>query len=501
MSGTGISGIGSGIAWDTYIAAIRQKEEEALGRTIVVRQVRKSQQSQVLQQAKTLLENLKSKVLGFSVASNFKVKTVTSSESGVVTGVADGSAVVQTHQIRVDRLATNEKWTYEFTGVNDVVSAGGGTLEFTLRGETKSIEVDAGMTLNQLATKINSLGLGVTAAVYDTGSGSPSARLTIMDNKSGKFNPDQTAGMNFNFENFNSTGLEADFQLMDGGTAPTVEGQDALIYLNNAAAVADPGDEIYSDTNTVTDVIPGVTLTLNSVSLSETPDISDWITLTVGETTQNASAKIQDFIKAYNDVVTFLRQATKVNLAEEKQSNPTAGDPTLRSVLAQLQSAVTSVVATLPPDNAIRSVADLGISTAAYQAGQDLTGTLNFDSSKFEKALKENYEDLIKFFEGATIDGQKYAGFASKIEEVLKTFTNSTSGAVTKKIDTLRGEILNLDEDYQRKMARILAREERLKAQFARLEKTLGQLSGQSSALNQALNAIALNNQAIANRK
>lgn len=478
MSGFSISGLGSGIDWSAYIASIKKAETEALSRTLGVKNQKMTNQNNVYQSMQGILDSLRSNVQGFAFSQDFLTKNVTSSDSSVVTGSATLSASNQTATIDVRQLATNEVWQGQFSNVNSSVTSSAQTLTITVRGTAHVLNVSAGTSLKSLADQINAAGIGVTANVFDTGAGGATpARISITDNNLGKYNPDQTAGINFNIS-ISST--LTDLSTAAFGASPIVEGKDSLVRVNGGT------DNIYRDNNTLTDVIPGVTLNLISA------DLGNAKTITVASSTSNALTKVKDFIEKYNLVVKQIRKAIKSDpnaASQGTQANPTASDSTLRTVLNNLQSAVTSSVSTLPGDLTIRALADVGITTVfnSSDPSSDTNGTLQLDESKFNNALSSSFDGVVQLFEGVTRGGVKYNGFSQKVDDAMKGILDSSTGILATKIKTVSNELLRLSSDIEKKLDRIDKKEAMLKDKFARLETVLAQLNSQGQSIQAAL--------------
>ncbi len=479
MSGFGISGLGSGIDWNNYIDSIRSAEENALARTLGRRQTKVAATQTVLSTIKSLAENLKTSVNGFTFAKDFKTKTVSSSDSSVIFGTATLDAINQTNTVRVEQLATNEVWHGTHASTSASVTSSDETLTITVRGQEHVLNVASGTTLQQLANQINAAGIGVTATVFDTGAGTgDTGRLAITDTSSGKYNPDQTPGMNFNLT-FSSTLTEltnADF-----GVSPIVEGMDAQVIINGSGTM-------YRDTNVINDLLPGVTMNL----VSAAPGVDK--TLTVGESTSAAADKVTSFLSNYNTLVKEIKKAIQVDLNQTEQRNPTAGNSTLRNVLNQLQSTVSSTVATLPGNISVRALADIGISSIYSQNDSSNNGLLNLDSAKFEAAVSGNFDDVVKFFEGVTEGSARYDGFGQKIRNAMDSILDFTNGALPAAIKAASEEVSNIDSEIQKKLERINTKEELLKARFSRLESTLARLGSQQQSLTASLDAISGSN-------
>ena len=98
-----ISGLGSGIDWQVYIDNIIAADQDVMARTLGRRQAKLSATQVTTSNIQGLAESLKTIVRGFSFAKDFKTKTVSSSNSSVVTGVSTLSATNQSFQVELQR--------------------------------------------------------------------------------------------------------------------------------------------------------------------------------------------------------------------------------------------------------------------------------------------------------------------------------------------------------------------------------------------------------------
>lgn len=111
------------------------------------------------------------------------------------------------------------------------------------------------------------------------------------------------------------------------------EGKDAIFTLN--------GMSITRSSNTVTDVIDGLTLSLRSED-SPTTDI----TISVTSDTSDAVEALQDFVDAYNAVVTFSNTNASYD-SEAEEAGILIGDSSILNVQSTLGSLLTRSVSTL----------------------------------------------------------------------------------------------------------------------------------------------------------
>ncbi len=477
MSGFSLSGLGSGIDWSAYITAIKNAEKTSLDNTLGLRGQTFQTKQKVYTNIQTFVDALRQNVQGFAVSGDFLTKSVTSSDSAVLTGTATLSAINQSATVQVKQLATNEVWQGQFTGVNNAVTSTDQTITINVRGQANVLNVTAGKTLKELAAQINEANIGVTATVFDTGAGGATpARIAITDSTIGKWDPVQASAV----YNISITSTLTELSTVAFGATPSVPGQDSRVWLNNGT------DDVYRDNNTLSDVIPGVTLNL----LSAADGV--WKTVTVNSSTDNALSRVRTFVEKYNSVVKEIRKMIKVDPNNASQQSVLSGDGTLRNILTQIQSTALNSVLSLPAGAAINSLADIGITTKFNRsnASDPDNGTLEINEDKFNAALSSNFDDVVKFFEGATVGTTRYSGFAAKMDTLLDSILDTTNGSLSVAIKETATEVLRITDDYEKKLARIDRKQEMLKAKFARLETLLSQLNSQGSALSQALSSI-----------
>ncbi|PIR23478.1 MAG: hypothetical protein COV44_02550 [Deltaproteobacteria bacterium CG11_big_fil_rev_8_21_14_0_20_45_16] len=480
MSGFKISGLGSGIDFSAYVQAIISAEQQKAANTIGKREIVAQSAQLAYNNVKGALQSLSALIKGFKFSDGLKVKTAKSSDSEVFTGTAQLSALVQSVQLRVESLANNEVSRTSFTGVENIVHSGvDTTITITVRGEPHTVDVPSGSKLSDLVGLINSAKIGVTAASYDSGDGTATpARLTITDNLLG--DPDNNAG---------TDNISVDLSNLDAGIVdPTV----VTTAVNTGVIIN--GESVTTDSHTLADVIPGVTLKL----LSADPGVDK--TLTVQESTADASKNVENMLNKYNEVVALIRQTIQYDPNAETQTNLMAGDATLRNVLTRLQSSITSTVSSLPESVSIRSLADLGVKTLFDGDNGSTNGQMNFEPTVFNQKINTSYDDLIKFFEGFTEDSVTYKGFADTMTDVMDSFLAAPNGSIISKLSSLDSQLRQIADEKQKVIERILAHEEALTMKFARLEGQLSKLNSQGSALTSALESVALNSKAIANR-
>ncbi|WP_410498784.1 flagellar filament capping protein FliD [Chitinibacter sp. S2-10] len=325
-------------------------------------------------------------------ADNFTSVTASSSSSEYVSISAAKNAAEAKFSLEVSQLATNQKLSSGiFAATTAEVGTGTITLDFgqytTTAGVTsftsnpdkssKTITIDASNnTLTGVRDAINNAKAGVSASIINDGTGYKLAlvstdtgeknALRITTNDTGDANNTDAAGLSRLAYNASTV----------GGVANLTQNQAA----KNALFTVD-GIAISKSANVISDVVDGVTLTLNKVTTSP-------VNLTVGRSTGNITKSVEDFIKAYNEVTKNLKESTAYN-PETKQGAILTGEGTVRSIQMSLRNAVNQMISGTGGN--YDALSKVGIKT-------DKNGVMSLDSSKFNAALAADPQGVIGLF-------------------------------------------------------------------------------------------------------
>ncbi|MCE2927329.1 MAG: flagellar filament capping protein FliD [Rickettsiales bacterium] len=253
---------------------------------------------------------------------------------------------------------------------------------FTFKGKT--ITLAAGDSLNTVATKFNAVSSDtkMNASVVRVGDGSYQLLFTA-----------------------NSTGTAVDFDFNDGGT--TLDDPDDvfdLVTINNQQAASNAvfkfnGTEITRQSNTITDLVSGLSLNIISTTPPE-PDPTE-ININISSDSQVAKGGIINFINAYNDLKIFAAKQSEVNpdgtFAETAVLSNSA---VMRSSLSNVASQLSSIIGGL--GNGFNRLADIGIVSADLPESEDnplVRNILNIDDAKLTSAISRNFDQVRRLFE------------------------------------------------------------------------------------------------------
>jgi flagellar hook-associated protein 2 len=374
-----------------------------------------------------------------SVVGPLSARTVSSSNSSLVSASAASGTTAGTHTVVVNALATTASWSSGvFTSSSTALPAGTFTINVN-SGATATITTDGTQTLSDVVSQINSDNLSVTARVVTDASGS---RLAIVSN---------------------SSGSGADFSV---SSSVTSYGFSRAATGTNASLTVD-GINIASATNTVTGAIPGVTLNLvgansgTTVSLSVTPD------------TSQASSAITQFVNDYNTLLSGLNSQFTFNGSSE---GVLASDSSVRNLQSQILGALSYTYTPSSGTTTVPNLTSLGISV-------NDDGTLTVNSSTLQTTLQTNYSDVQTFFQGASMNG-----FANTIDQELTNYIAPGNGAFTVDLQSLNTQYNDLQDTIDSFESNyITPLKTQLQSEYSQAETLLQELPSKKQEINTLL--------------
>ncbi len=402
----------------------------------------------------TFLDNIKD----LGDREQYYKQQVTSSSDDFFTATASNDALANTnYQIEVESLAQVQK-SYSNTadGVNDDIGfssksdqiLGTGNFIITVDGEDKTIELTSeNNTLEGLMNAINDADIGVTSSIINDGTDAPYRMTFTGQNVGSTFTIDAT-GLTGGTESFNN------FTVSQPGT--------------QAHIIVD-GLDIYSDTNTISEAIPGVTLDLLQAETGTETQIK------IDQDTSAITKNIQDFISGYNEVVSFV---TAQSTMGDTTGGILSGDSGLSSIKRYLQDTLTTLT---DNEGSFRALSQLGLETQ-----KDGTITLNTDT--LNDAIDSDLDSLVSLLAG---DGDEFEGIATTFDNYLDGLTNNTTGLLAGREESITSNLRRLDGRIEQMELRLFKREETIRSKFNAMEQMVSLMNAQSDFLTQQMSAIS----------
>ena len=278
---------------------------------------------------------------------------------------------------------------------------------------TTTFDQISGASVNTLDTitiqGTNSDGTAITTAIFDIYSGgykNINSLLTAIENQYGGTSYadayidatgkiaiiDPTAGdsqISLTLITNNEGGGSLDF----GAIAATVEGYDMQVTAGQDANVEIDGVAITQSSNSIDDVISGVTIDLTRVETDDTT-----VNLTISRDTDSIKSSVNDFITEYNSIIEFINQQFTYD-EDTESSGELAGEGVLHTIKSMIQSTIISTNPLLSGDYDALSL--IGITS-------DIKGKLSLDSTDFLSAINTDFNAVKRLFtaEGTTTDSE-----------------------------------------------------------------------------------------------
>lgn len=227
-----------------------------------------------------------------------------------------------------------------------------------------AIAIAANAKLQDVANAINAKAIGVTASILNDGSGATPYRLVLTGSRAGegaRFTADSAIG-----------GLTF---------STSIRGQDAVLISGGSGTGGEPA-VISSAGNTVTGILPGVTLTLRGTSASP-------VTVTVTRDDAAITAMAQSFVDAYNEVVKKIRENASFH-PDTFAKGPLFSEAAILRTRRDLSRLALAPVPGIQVSD-LNALDDVGIRSGAE-------GTLTFDSGKFSAALASSFDQVRDLF-------------------------------------------------------------------------------------------------------
>ena len=366
----------------------------------------------------------------------------TVSDSNSITASAGSGASYGSHSIVVSTLAKAHKMAADGVATaTTAVAAGAGSFTFQMgAGAAQTVAVDATTTLTSLKDSINALNAGVTASVVNDGSGPNPYRLVLSGT---------------------STGTSNSITISQNGT--TLAFSTTLQAAQDATFTVD-GMAFTRQTNSASDIIPGVTLDLLSADPART------LGVTVSRDTDSISDNVKKLVDAYNGVMSYIKLNNRYD-SDTKKAYPFFGDSVARSIADDLRRVFSSAIGTLP--ETMNRLLHVGVST-------DRDGLMSLDTSKLKNALNSNFDGVVSLFTKAAAT----TGFAELIHQSASSIDDFVDGRIKGRQDGLKKNMTRIDNDIRQKETQLVSYEEQLRSQFTGLEAMLSSLQGQSKSLN-----------------
>ena len=226
--------------------------------------------------------------------------------------------------------------------------------------------------------------------------------------------------------------------------------------------------DIYSDSNTLSEAIPGVTLDLLQAEVGTTTNLNISVDRSSIKTT------IEAFAKGYNEVINFITSQSAIN---GSKGGVLGGDSGISAIKRRLQNMLTQPFAN---SGVFTSLSELGFETQK-------DGSLVVNDKKLSAAVDSNLDSIVSLLAGeGTSDG-----IAAQFQDYLESMTSSATGMLKGRKEGINSNIRRIDGRIDSLEMRLEKRQKMLEAQFSAMESLVSGLNAQSSYLTQQMTMIS----------
>lgn len=283
---------------------------------------------------------------------------------------ATSAATAGTHTVVVNNLAqTSSGYLDEVSNSSDTL---GGSITIDVNGAAQTFNISnlssSNQTLSGLASAINSSGVGVTANVLTDSSGS---RLSLVSNTSG------AAGQMTIISSLTDANMDSDANPTGALTYhSSVNGEDASLVID--------GVPLSSASNTVSNLIPGVTFQLLAPSAQESDGSLEQVQVAISNDNSGVESAVDQFVTDYNALISAIN--TQEGNDSSGNPEPLFGSPTVSLLQQQLLGGLNMQSPNGYLD-AIANASDTLSGSITIQAGSGTAKTVNVGDSSTPATL------------------------------------------------------------------------------------------------------------------
>ena len=374
----------------------------------------------------------------------FTKLTADSTDITITTVTLGDGATKSDYDLNVTQLAKGQVTasTNGYANTTDM-AADGGSISFTIGATTTTaINIAATTSLSELAGLINTQESGVFASVVNDGTNN---KLVITSRETGTAN-----GFTIN-NSLTSTATVVAFAV---GQSPTSgNSQDSKV-----ATMTINGMAITSESNTVTDAIPGITATLVAVGTA---------TINVTEDFDGLKETVKTFITEFNDLKEYFDTQSRLDSVTGKVG-VLGGDTIMRQAMADIRNTILN-----PNGNsgAYSYLTEVGIEF-------EQAGTLKLNEETLNTAIDKNLSDLKDLFRGdGTVDGV-FDDMKAAMENL-----DGTAGLIKTTKDSITESLKGFRDRIAAQQLRLELRREELTKMFTAADLAMSRLTNSAGSL------------------
>lgn len=305
-----------------------------------------------------------------------------------------------------------------------------------------TVNTDATTTLSSLVAAINNASgnPGITASIINVDAG---AQLLLTSNTMGAANTIGVQATPSSGSNLSSL-----------NTLTTVQApSNAIITLN--------GQQVTRQSNSFSDVVPGVTFSLTAPTTSAA-------SLAIAANPATATSNVNSFITAYNSLVGTMNNLSNYN-ATTGTASQLFGDPMMMGIKNQLLHALNASISGI---SGFSTLAEIGVTP-------DNSGALSLNSVVFNQAMAANPTGVANLFASST-------GIAAQFDVVLNNQLGFT-GTIATRVNSDNTQLTSIANQQTTFNAQMSALQAQYLNQFNAMDSIVGNLQNTSNSLTSML--------------
>ena len=460
-----------------------------------------------------------------TITTNINVDAGSDTPEGIVSAINDADVGLSAYIVNTGNASTPYKMVVSGTtgsdnAISSIASYSGTAIPITLKGGTTYalgstslnsgtamtlkvtngtidhyVNIDAGSdNLTDIASALNSANLGLTATVAgDAGAyyltvqgdadvvGSDFAIATY----TGTVTSDTSSPTTVSYGLFNSTSVSIYKPTTAISSGKNYWGT-TLQSAQDAYLTVD-GISITSSSNTVTDAVPGVTLSLVAANgtYSSSTVSGTAASIRLATDTSLAKAKITAFVTAYNDAMTLMDEVTNPKSTLETYGATLVGNSTIRSLRDTIRTFTIDDSSTT--SGSLSALRDIGIEI-------DTAGKLTLKETTLDSVLASSYSDVITMLTGdqealSEYDTTTDAGISGDLSRSIFKMIASY-GTVSVESRNASTRIIKYQDDLAALEERMKKLLERYTQQFATMDSIVGNTKSTQTGLTSSFDGL-----------
>jgi len=455
MAGINSLGVGSGVLTSDLIDKLRTADEATIIKPLEDKITLANQKDDAFALLSSLMTTFQSSTSNLD-GDNLYLSRAVSGNTDAVTVTAESGSNVQSFNITDISKAESDVWNSTALGEKSTAIAdlGAGTFTMTLDGKDYAIDYAADSTLNSIRDSINEAASDVmTASVLQVGTDSYELVMTAKDtNKAITFTNDTNDGSDANANSLTNILNLQNIQAAKGAT-----------FKYN-------GVDIARDSNEITDLAVGVTITLNQNQAA-----TDNASINITQNSTSISSEMSLFVSGYNSLITNLQDLT----SSDRDSGAVGifnGESFVKSISRNLTDMINQV------DSKGNSLVDYGISL-------DKHGVMSLDNNVFATKFAADPEGMETFFSGDS----ETDGIFTKLNDKMTQYTGYNK-LLSNFSDQLDSSKKSITDRYDKQKAALDSRYGILTKKFVAYDALISKLNNSFSSLQQTIAAQFANN-------